>query len=55
MKIKVNMILENSDPENNNSSEVENDKDSSGRNYVNNNYKNLYNKLTKDDDLSYNI
>ena len=50
-----NMILENTDSENNNSSEEGSDKDSSDDNYANNNNDNLYNKLTKDDDLSYNI
>ena len=50
-----NMILENSDSENNKSSEVENDKDSSDGNGVNNKYDSFDNKLTKDDDLSYNI
>ena len=54
-KIIVVWFLENTDSENNNSSEEERDKDSSDDNYANNNNDNLYNKLTKDDDLSYNI
>ena len=50
-----NKNAENSNFENDNSSEIECDSDSIDDKNDNNSYENLYNKLSKDDDLSFNI